>query len=249
MGGEVGLDRLPFPQIWAVDFEFVSRPGGRPKPVCLVARELRSGELVRVWQDDLCRLRAPPYPTDSSSLFVAFYAPAELGCHLALGWTMPERILDLYVEHRAATNGRRPPNGRGLLGAMLGNGLESISSQEKSGMIDLILTDSRWSAEERQAILDYCQTDVDALARLLPVMAPRIDIGHALLRGRYMAAVARMEHAGVPVDVNTLGWLRRGWNQIKTELIARVDGEYDVFDGATFKTDRFADYLAREGIA
>jgi hypothetical protein len=107
MGGGAGLDRLPFPQIWAVDFEFISRPGERPGPVCLVACELRSGELIRVWQDDLRRLHAPPYPTDSSALFVAYLASAELGCHLALGWSMPERILDLYAEQKAATNGRQ----------------------------------------------------------------------------------------------------------------------------------------------
>ena len=48
MDGGAELDRLPFPQIWAVDFEFIPRPGERPEPGCLVARELRSGELIRV---------------------------------------------------------------------------------------------------------------------------------------------------------------------------------------------------------
>ena len=47
----------------------------------------------------------PPYPIDTSALFVAYYAFAELGCHLALGWPMPPRILDLHAEFRAATNG------------------------------------------------------------------------------------------------------------------------------------------------
>ncbi len=32
----------------------------------------------------------------------------------------------------------------------------------------------------------YCASDVDALARLLPAMLPRIDRQRALLRGRYM---------------------------------------------------------------
>ena len=53
-----------------------------------------------------------------------------------------------------------------------------------------------WSADERAGILDYCERDVDALARLLPAMLPKIDLPRALLRGRYMAAAARMEHSG-----------------------------------------------------
>jgi len=41
------LDTLPYRQIWAVDFEFGIKPGNRPDPVCLVAREMRSGTTVR----------------------------------------------------------------------------------------------------------------------------------------------------------------------------------------------------------
>jgi hypothetical protein len=33
-------------------------------------------------------------------------------------------------------------------------------------------------------------------------------LGQALLRGRYMAAVARMEHYGVPIDISMLDNLR-----------------------------------------
>ena len=57
-------------------------------------------------------------------------------------------------------------------------------------------------------ILDYCQSDVDALVRLFERMAPEIDLPRALLRGRYMAAAA-MEWEGVPVDVPTFALLRR----------------------------------------
>ena len=41
-----------------------------------------------------------PYATGGDVLFVAFYASAELVCYRVLGWPMPERILDLYVEFR-----------------------------------------------------------------------------------------------------------------------------------------------------
>ena len=62
------------------------------------------------------RRRAPA--TGADVLFVAYLASAELGCYRALGWPMPERILDLYVEFRERTNGL-PTVGRfGLLGAL-----------------------------------------------------------------------------------------------------------------------------------
>src|SRR5215470_11849448 len=120
------LDSVPFREIWAVDFEFIADPGENPDPVCLVGRELRSGRTVRLWRDELGPV--PPYPTGPNSLFVAYYASAEVGCHLALGWPIPERILDLFTEFRNATNGLTTPNGSGLIGALVCNGLEAIGA-------------------------------------------------------------------------------------------------------------------------
>jgi DNA polymerase I len=235
-----------FTQAWAVDFEFKAEPGERPVPICLVARELHSGRLIRLWRDDM--RREPPYPTAPDALFVAYYASAELGCHAALGWPMPARILDLFAEFRCATNGLPTPNGAGLLGALTYHGLDAIGATEKAEMRDLILHGGAWTERERAAILDYCQSDVDALARLLPVMSPSIDLPRALVRGRYMAAVARMEHAGVPVDVSMLDRLRGNWDGIKDQLIAAVDADYGVFDGRTLRVERFARWLAKTGI-
>jgi DNA polymerase I len=70
----------------------------------------------------------------------------------------------------------------------------------------------------------------------------------ALLRGRYMVAAARMERNGVPIDGETLSRLRHHWLDIQDKLIADIDANYGVFDGRTFKFDRFADWLARNNI-
>ena len=242
------LDPLPYREIWEVDFEFMARPGERQVPVCMVARELRSGQLIRLWQDELQAMRAPPYSTGPDSLFVAYFASAELGCHLALGWPMPERILDLYTEFRALTNGCPQKGGSGLLGALAYHGLASIEASEKDAMREKILSGGPWDDNERREILDYCQTNVDALARLLPVMAPRIDLARALFRGLYMAAIAQMEWAGVPIDTAILARLRDHWDQIKEALVNEVDDQFGVYDGLVFKMDRFADYLTRAEI-
>jgi hypothetical protein len=90
--------------------------------------------------------------------------------------------------------------------------------------------------------------DVAALGRLLPAMLPQVDLPRALLRGRYMAAAAVMEFFGTPIDLDMLAILRAGWTDIQDQLIAEIDGAYGVFDGRTFKTERFEQYLIRHGI-
>jgi DNA polymerase I len=237
---------LPFREVWLVDFEFRAGPGDNPTPVCLVAKELRTRRVIRLWEDEFGA--APPYPTGPETLFVAYYASAEIGCHLALDWPVPARVLDLYAEFRCLTNGVPVPSGSGLIGALVYHGLETIGSDEKHDMRDLILGGGPWSAEQRGAILAYCASDIDGLARLVPAMLPTIDLPRALLRGRSMVAAARIERGGVPIDTVTLDRLRQHWSDIQDRLIEDIDAEYGVFEGRTFKADRFAGWLERAGI-
>src|SRR5262249_48218614 len=158
---------------------------------------------------------APPYAIGPDVLFVAYFASAELNCYRVLGWPMPARILDLYVEFRNLTNGLHKPAGAGLLGALVYFGLDPMDAAEKKEMQDAIgigIWAGRYTPAE---ILDYCEADVAALARLLPRMLPRIDLPRALLRGRYMAAVSAMEHYGTPIDADMLALLRGGWTAIQ----------------------------------
>ena len=74
-------------------------------------------------------------------------------------------------------------------------------------------------------------------------MLPQIDLPRALLRGRYMAAAAAMEHTGTPIDVETWARLREGWTGIQDDLIRAID-VYGVYDGRTFKSERWAKLMA-----
>jgi DNA polymerase I len=242
------ISSLPYREIWFVDFEYGSSPGDRPVPVCMVASEARSGRIIRAWQDDFQGMTGPPFDVGPDALFVAYFASAEFGCFKALNWSMPANVLDLYVEFKNITNGLGSAHGFGLLGALSHYGIDGISSAEKTSMRDLILSGGPWSVEERGAILDYCQTDVDALARLLPKMEMQIDLPRALLRGRYMWAVAGMEWEGVPWDVEAFDIVRRHWEKIKRKLIDRVDRGFGVYDDGSFKAKLFEAYLIREGI-
>ena len=57
------------------------------------------------------------------------------------------------------------------------------------------------TAEERAAILAYCESDVTTLEKLPTVMLPRIDLPRAILRGRFMKAAAAIEWNGTPITV------------------------------------------------
>ena len=49
-----------FKEVWLVDFEFNAPAGERPSPICMVAREWRTGRTLRLGQDELLG------PTDTS---------------------------------------------------------------------------------------------------------------------------------------------------------------------------------------
>jgi DNA polymerase I len=237
-----------FEEVWVVDTEYSATPGRRPVPICVVARELRSGREHRLWEDDLTSMPEPPFRLDDRSLFVSYAAPAEFSVFRALGWPAPARVLDLFVEFRALTNGLNTMSGAGLLGALVHHGLPAMDGAEKTAMRDLAIRGGPYTAEERQALLNYCAEDVNALERLLPRMLPRIDLPRALLRGRYGWAVASMEHRGIPIDVLMFEHLRSRWQQIQAALVAEVDRRYGVFEGTTFKREKFAEWLITSGI-
>ena len=242
------FEELPFRSIVGLDFEFDfdGHAGNRQRPVCMVAKELRTGQCWQLWRGEFGA--TAPFPTGPDTLIIAFYASAELGCFRALGWPAPARILDLFVEFRNHTNGIPTPAGNSLVGALINFGLDTIGAVEKDEIRARILQGGPWSESERSAILNYCASDVNALERLLPAMLPYIDLPRALLRGRYMAAAAAMEHNGTPIDVPTLDALRARWHDIQDALISAIDLDYGVFDGRTFKRDRFEAYLARRDI-
>jgi DNA polymerase family A len=239
---------VPFRAVWCLDFEFNGAPGERPRPVCMVARELFTGETIRLWRDDLLLLQGAPFDIGPHSLVVAYAAQAELACFLALGWPLPANVLDLFAEHRVATNGLALPCGNGLLGALACRGLAHIDAGEKEHMRRLIMERQSWTEQAKRDILDYCQSDVDGLVALMREMAPVIDWPRALLRGRYTKAVAHQQYAGVPIDAKLHRRLANNWDPLKQRLVRDVDAQFDVYDGTTFKINRFADWLLANGI-
>lgn len=237
-----------FPQVWVVDFEFTAPPGERPQPICMVAREFFTNRTHRLLSIDIEGRSAAPFSTGSDALMVAYFASAEIGCFFAAGWEPPEHILDLYVEFRRQTNGIPLRAGSGLLGALISHGIPCIESAEKEAMRELAMRGGPYSVAEQDQLLEYCESDVESTAKLLASMLPRIDVPRAILRGRYMRAVGRIEWSGTPLDTETLKRLRSNWAPMQEKLIERVDENYGVYEGRSFRRDRFRAYLSRNRI-
>jgi DNA polymerase I len=245
-----------FDQVWLHDFEFVPQPGERPDVVCFAACELRSGQTLQLWRDQLSS--TPPYRTDAGVLFINFVANAELTCHLALGWALPRYVLDLSAAFRNLTSGRYTPEGKGLLGALSYYGLNNITTKQKEAMQRRIMAGRPFSAEEQQQISAYCLSDVEALAKLLPriLAVPEFDLDIALYHGEFVAASALMEHHGVPIDMEVFEQLADSttWRNIRDAMVPTIDAQYGVYvrnaDGDwSFSMERFAAYLERRGMA
>lgn len=234
--------------LWLMDFEFTTKPGEPPVPLCVVAHEIVSGRWVRRWLDDHPRPR--PLDLGPNAALVAYLASAEVGCYLALGWPLPAMVIDLFVEHKNATNGL-PVFKHGVLDALRWHGVtHGIDELEKGEMRQLAMRGGPYTPDEKAALLAYCETDVVALTNLLPVMLPSLDIDRTLLRGRYMVEVAKMEAVGVRVDAERLDKFLHRWDDIQQQIGRLANLRYEnVFRrGRSFSQGRFEGYLNRRGI-
>jgi hypothetical protein len=224
----------------------------------MYAREERSGATISLWRDELLRSTRLPFDNGLDDAMVAFASNAELQCFLSLGLPCPNNVLDPYVENIVAINGNTavwPPPGEknrkgrpGLLDALKLHGLPARPREYKDRMRDMILGNEDYTPEQRHEIQDiYNPEDVDDTITLLDVLAPTIDVDHALFHGRYMAAVAREERVGLPVySEYLLDELVPMWDAIRLHYIQR-DDELHLYDGVNFVEERLWDLIEAKG--
>lgn len=252
--------RAQFPAgLWVIDSEFISRCGEKPNPVCTVARNISTGQTIRDFHDSVS-VRESNLPMGEDALWIAYAAQAEWGCLLSLpGRQLPDNVICLYAEYRNEISGRTPSRGRetfdtSLLGAMEYFGLPHIAAAEKKEMRTLILRGHPYTAEEREKILDYCESDVECLAKLLPAMMSTIELEPAIFRGRYTKAVAHIERMGIPIDWEKYGLLIKHREALKSQLVMDFEKKYGespyVFEKGQhkFNFEKLAAYLGRRGL-
>ena len=142
----------------------------------MVARELRSGRLLRLWRDELQALRRPPFAVGAETLVRGLL---RLAPSSAASWPSAGRCRRASSTCSPSSGPRptacRRPCGAGLLGALAvararrhGRRREGRDARPRPARRAVV---ARRSAGR---ILDYCQADVDALAALLPRMLPGI---------------------------------------------------------------------------
>jgi len=233
-------------EIWLVDYEYYAPDGERPRVICGVFHEVYSGVTQRLWYDVLDRRRVSPVPTHRGAAFVSYFATAELSVHLAHGWQMPASVTDFYGEFRLLTNGLSRPYGSGLVGALRHFGLDHMGIDLKDHYRALAMRGPPYSLAEKEALLDYCESDVMGLRRLFDKLWPHIQQDQAWLRGRYLRAVAQMEHCGIPVDVESLSLLREHWDDIKSQLITHMD-DFELYEDDHFRMARLEQLVANKG--
>jgi DNA polymerase I len=253
---------LPFREIWVVDSEYYpgagkangGRDGDAITPLCVVAHEMRSGRVVRLWQDEFGPF--PPYRLDADALIINFFGTAEFGTHIALGWAKPICALDVYVEFRHFVNDGRIKSGDrekgfyGLGGALRYFCEDEIDVTHKKDMRERILQGPPFTHQERHDILDYCEDDVRALTRLVPHIIPTIrSLKHAMFRAEFVGVTAGQEHRGIPFDLPLHERILHGWDGMRLGLVTELDapfGIYEIIDGAPhWRRQRFVDYVQR----
>ena len=106
------------------------------------------------------------------------------------------------------------------------------------------------TAHEWQQLLAYNAGDVRDLTNLFQAMLSQgaIHPARALLAGRYLKAVARIERTGVPIDIHTYDQIVAHRQEIVRRIIREIDKDYGIYDDEKFKLERFGAYLARVGI-
>ena len=242
-----------YEDVIALDFEFVAADGEQQRPICLVAKSLKTGDVTRLW---ITRGAKCPLPLGPEYLHVAYFASAEWNCFLSLGWDLPVRIIDLYAEYRLITNGAAGHTLRaryGLIAAAEAFGISAMETNYKTDMRELILSGGPWSAEQQNDIVEYCARDVGTTSNLFVQMWSKIapdqhTLTQALFRGRYTVAVAKMEFTGTPIDTELLADLLLHWPELLLNLIEVVDQDYNVFDGTTFKQAKFENWVSEQAI-
>jgi hypothetical protein len=231
--------------VWVADTEFYGADGDLQHPVCAVFHSPITGETVRQFYPP--EPPYPPCPVDLSkkTLFVAFAAQAELMTFLQLGWEMPERIIDLYVEWRHINNeefklkamkaearsGDSDYSPFALLGVCSMHGLHVRSAELKDQMRDIVLHGFPYTDDETRQILDYCEDDVKDTTNLLEKMYTKIpDLRAAVYRGHSTRGYSWCRTTGIPIDVDLLKRLNSHWSQIFDAIYSQAKIDYPVFN-------------------
>jgi DNA polymerase family A len=240
--------RIPgYANVVAADFEYSYDANGLPLPFCYVEKNLTTGHVTRLWGDELQRRHGPPTAYGPQDIFVCYSASAEGSAYHALGWPRPPTIIDLYAEWRLLANGRIV-SGFKQTDALQEFNLPYLDVMEKAFWQQRAVQGPPFDADERQGMLDYCESDSIALERLLPAMLPFLNLPQAHLRGRYMWNLAAIQRIGIPVDLPQWTALNDQWDAVIDALIEEFDEPYHVYHTRQWSHAKWLAWCEAQGI-
>ena len=214
---------------YSIDFEFCTQAGENPKPWCVAWHCLETGEEGTLW----LRASQEPSPFPSEFRMIAHYALAELACFLELGWALPTEVIDTLAEARTEAGQVVPSGGSwGLLAVANRCGLSTMSSDHKNEMRGLAMGE-QVPVERRQGLMEYCLEDVRAGLAIFRALKISLHHSEAVLRGRFLKALAHVERLGIPADVGLVALLQEkgaeileaAWTQSRTEYPGVISAE------------------------
>jgi DNA polymerase I-like protein with 3'-5' exonuclease and polymerase domains len=244
-----------FDRVYPYDWEWLPVPGEHAlHPLSVVVHELVSNRSWRYYGEALEALRGKcPFDVGHRALWVSTHGAGDLQCFLTLGWPLPVHVIDTFTEFRHETNGKFEDRARSAKAGQLDMArfyrVPAMSQKTKEAGRQHG-KERPTTAHEWQQLLAYNAGDVRDLTNLFQAMLSQgaIHPARALLAGRYLKAVARIERRGVPIDIHTYDQIVAHHQEIVRRIIREIDKDYGIYDDETFKLERFGAYLARENI-
>ena len=246
-----------FDRCLAVDFEYrMDKTKTIPKKVvCATYKDVFTGETWNFWEHD--KQSFHPHFDFHNNLFITFNAVAEVGCWLKLLHGIPKNIWDCMIEHRRLYNGQKEKFNLLSVGQDYGY-LDELTKDQKEEERDLIIRNETYTAAQKKRILAYNKKDVDLTAKIFLKQVADLEtqlkikpenyedeLWNCCFHGAAQGGVARVEAAGIPVDLKLYNEFNEAWPMVKESVINEFNKKIDLFEDGKLKYEKFERLIRR----
>ena len=230
-----------FKKIVVVDTEFQSDISNSycTKALCAVYKDLKTEQTLKIWDYEENNLAQHHFDFEET-LFVCFYATAEVGYFLKQLMGRPPYIFDCWTEYAKLYKNNRDLS---LLAASTAYSYPNpISKEEKEKFRDMCIKQNTWNKKEREEILNYCEGDVLMNEHVFYKVLNDLEnicgndyetlLEQAMARGQTMACYAKVTKNGMSIDIPKLNDFNEYWLLVKNEVIKKLNRELNLWDDA-----------------
>jgi DNA polymerase-1 len=230
-----------FKKIVVVDTEFQSDISNSycTKALCAVYKDLKTEQTLKIWDYEENNLAQHHFDFEET-LFVCFYATAEVGYFLKQLMGRPPYIFDCWTEYAKLYKNNRDLS---LLAASTAYSYPNpISKEEKEKFRDMCIKQNTWNKKEREEILNYCEGDVLMNEHVFYKILNDLEnicgndyetlLEQAMARGQTMACYAKVTKNGMSIDIPKLNDFNEYWLLVKNEVIKKLNSELNLWDDA-----------------